>query len=109
MNRKITFVMLLAALAATPICFNTGCAAAQRRETVRENVDDKTISTKIKTAMYADPGVKGTEVKVTTFRGVVQLSGFVENQAQKQRAEEIARQTKGVVDVHNDLIVPTGR
>ena len=78
-------------------------------QTVRENVDDKTISTKIKTAMYADPGVKGTEVKVTTFRGVVQLSGFVENQAQKQRAEEIARQTKGVVDVHNDLIVPTGR
>ena len=109
MNRKITFVMLLASLAAAPAVFNTGCAVAQHRETLRENVDDKSISTKIKTALYADPLVKGTQVKVTTFRGVVQLSGFVDNQAQKDRASEIARQTKGVIDVHNDLIVPTGR
>ena len=102
-------MMLLAALAATPVVFNTGCAATQRRETLRENVDDKTISAKIKTALYADPGVKGTQVNVTTFKGVVQLSGFVENQSQKDRAAELARETKGVVDVHNDLIVPTGR
>jgi hyperosmotically inducible protein len=46
---------------------------------------------------------------VTTYKGVVQLSGFVENQAQKDRAGEVARQTSGVADVHNDLIVPTGR
>ena len=101
--------MLLTALAAAPLTFNTGCAVAHKQETVREDMRDREITTKIKTALYADPGVKGTEVKVTTLQGVVQLSGFVENQAQKDRAAEIARETKGVVDVHNDLIIPTGR
>src|SRR5439155_12277163 len=103
------FLMLFVSLAAVPLTFTTGCAVAQRRETLSENASDKAISTKIKTALYADPVVKGTEVKVMTFKGTVQLSGFVENQAQKDRAGEIARQTKGVIDVRNDLLVPTGR
>ena len=101
--------MLLTALAAAPLTFSTGCAVAQKRETVREDLKDREITTKVKTALYADPGVKGTQVNVTTFQGTVQLSGFVENQAQKDRAGEIARQTNGVLDVHNDIIVPTGR
>lgn len=109
MNRKITYIMLLASLAATPLVFTTGCAVAQRRETLGENFDDKAITAKVKTALYKDPIVKGHEVNVTTFRGVVQLSGFVENQAQKDRAGELAREAKGVIDVHNDLVVPTGR
>ena len=109
MNKKIAFLMMLASVATVPLTFTTGCAVTQGRESMRENVDDKTISTKVKTALIRDPNVKASQVNVTTFKGVVQLSGFVENQSQKDRAGEIARQTSGVVDVHNDLIVPTGR
>ena len=109
MKRKIASVVLLASLAAVPLTFTTGCAVTQGRETVRENVDDKSITAKVKSSLYADPMVKGSEVNVTTFKGTVQLSGFVENQSQKDRAGQIAQQTRGVQSVHNDLIVPTGR
>jgi len=109
MNKKIAFTILLTALAAAPLTFTTGCAVTQGRESTGSYVDDKTINAKVKTALYKDPIVKGTQVNVTTFRGEVQLSGFVENQAQKERAGEIARQTRGVVAVRNDLVVPTGR
>src|SRR2546428_12079020 len=96
MKRKIASVVLLASLAAVPLTFTTGCAVTQGRETVRENVDDKSITAKVKSALYADPMVKGSEVNVTTFKGAVQLSGFVENQSQKDRAGQIAQQTRGV-------------
>jgi osmotically-inducible protein OsmY len=109
MNRKITLAMLLASLAAVPVVFTTGCAVTQGRESTGRYVDDKSISAKVKTALYRDSTVKGTQVNVTTFQGVVQLSGFVENQAQKDRAGEIAQQVQGVQSVHNDLVVQTGR
>ena len=107
MNKKILLIMILASLAATPLM--TGCAVTQHRETTGQYIDDKKISAKIKTQLYRDKEVKGTQVDVTTFQGVVQLSGFVETQSQKDRAGEIARATEGVRDVHNDLVVPTGR
>src|SRR5437899_8741592 len=109
MKTKITLFVLLTALAAVPFTFTTGCAVAQHRETTGEYVDDKTISTKVKTALYEDKLVKGTQVNVNTFQGVVQLSGFVENEAQKERAGQIAQQAKGVRAVHNDIVVQTGR
>ena len=109
MKKKITLFVLLAALAAVPFTFTTGCAVAQRRESAGAYVDDKAISAKVKTALYRDPIVKGTQVDVNTFQGVVQLSGFVENQAQKDRAGQLAQQTKGVQAVHNDIVVQTGR
>ena len=109
MKKKIASAILLASVAVVPLTFTTGCAVTQGRETVRENVDDKAITAKVKTKLYRDPVVKGTEVNVTTFKGTVQLSGFVDNQAQKDRAEQIAKETSGVLSVHNDLIVPTGR
>ena len=109
MNKKIALVITLASLAAVPLTFTTGCAVTQGRETTGRYIDDKTISAKIKTQFYRDKGVKGTQVDVNTFQGVVQLSGFVDTQAQKDRAGEIARQTAGVRDVHNDIVVPTGR
>jgi len=109
MNRKITLAMLLASLAAVPVVFTTGCAVTQGRESAGRYVDDKTITAKVKTDLYKDPTVKGTQVNVTTFQGTVQLSGVVENQAQKDRAGEIAQQVKGVQSVRNDLVVQTGR
>ena len=109
MKRKITYVMLLTSLAALPLTFTTGCAVTQGRESTGRYVSDKTISAKVKTALYRDPIVKGTEVNVTTFQGVVQLSGFVENQAQKDKAGELAQQISGVQSVRNDIVVQTGR
>ena len=109
MKRQIASFLLLTSLAAVPLSFTTGCAVTQGRENAGRYVDDKAINAKIKTELYRDSIVKGTEVNVNTFRGIVQLSGFVDNQAQKDRAGEIAQQTKGVQGVRNDLIVPTGR
>ena len=109
MKKQVAYIMVLGCLAAAPLLFTTGCAVAQHRETTGQYVDDKSISAKVKTSLYRDPIVKGTQVNVTTFQGVVQLSGFVENQAQKDRAGQIAAQTSGVQGVRNDIVVPTGR
>jgi hyperosmotically inducible protein len=59
--------------------------------------------------MYSDSEVKGTEVKVQSLNGVVQLSGFVDSPAAKDRAGQIAASTPGVVRVYNNLLLPTGR
>ena len=109
MIRKISYVLLLALSASAPLVFSTGCAVTRGRETMGQYTDDKVITSKVKTALVKDPAVKGGDVNVTTFQGVVQLSGFVENQTQKERAGELARQVNGVSEVHNDLIVQTGR
>jgi osmotically-inducible protein OsmY len=66
---------------------------------------DTAISAKVKTALLGDPDVKGTDVKVETFRGTVQLSGFVESPHSAARAADIARRVEGVREVRNALIV----
>ena len=83
-----------------------GCASqsAQTRSTGRY-VDDKTISAKIKADLIGDPLTRAREIDVSTYKGVVQLSGFVDTPEASQRAEQIARDIKGVVDVKNNIIV----
>jgi hyperosmotically inducible protein len=68
-------------------------------------MSDTAISAKVKTALLGDPDVKGTNVQVETFRGTVQLSGFVDSAASAARAADIARRVEGVTDVRNALIV----
>jgi osmotically-inducible protein OsmY len=63
------------------------------------------ITTKVKAAFAEDPAVKATQVKVETFKGTVQLSGFVDSTASAQRAVELARQVQGVSSVKNDMVV----
>ena len=87
----------------------TGCAVTSGRESAGEYVDDRTLSTKVKTALTRDPMVKANQVNVTAFRGAVQLSGFVDSQEQKARATEIIQNMEGVKELHNDLVVATGR
>ncbi len=107
--KRITYILITAsALAAAPLAF-TGCAVARHQETAGAYAKDKEIMARIKTALYADPSVKGTEVKVTSLNGVVQLSGFVDSQQAKERAGQIASTTPGVVRVYNNLLLPTGR
>ncbi|HZO84748.1 MAG TPA: BON domain-containing protein [Verrucomicrobiae bacterium] len=109
MKIKFAGLILVASLAALPISMMTGCAVTSGRESAGEYVDDKTLGTKIKTALTRDPTVKAHQVNVTAFRGAVQLSGFVDSQEQKDRATEIIKNMEGVKELHNDLVVATGR
>ena len=108
MKTQIRYIVLAAALACVPL-LNTGCSVTRGQQSAGSYIDDKTITGKVKTALLKDSTVKGTDVDVTTFNAAVQLSGFVETQEQKDRAGELARQVTGVQQVHNNLIVQTGR
>lgn len=108
MKKKIAY-LLIASTLAIPAVFTSGCAVAHHQETAGNYAKDKEITARIKTAMYADPTVKGTQVKVTSLNGVVQLSGFVDTQEARDRAGQIATSTPGVVKVFNNLLLPTGR
>jgi osmotically-inducible protein OsmY len=108
MKRKIAYLLVAVSLAA-PAAFTTGCAVAHHQETAGAYAKDKEITARLKTALYGDPTVKGTQVKVTSLNGVVQLSGFVDSQSAKDRAGQIAAETPGVVKVYNNLLLPTGR
>lgn len=68
-----------------------------------EYIDDKAITAKVKAALLKDPEVKALQVKVETYNGVVQLSGFVDNPEQISRAGEVAKGVEGVKSVKNDL------
>jgi len=83
----------------------TGCASTATRESTGEYVDDSTITAKVKTALVKDPVVSAFAVNVKTYKGVVQLSGFVDTADQKSRAEQVARGVYGVTSVNNSLIV----
>ncbi len=109
MKKQIVHIVMAATVALAPLAFTTGCAVTQGRENVRSYADDKRIAARIKTALYGDPTVKGTQVEVQSLNGVVELSGFVDSQAAKERAGQIAASTPGVAKVYNNLILPTGR
>jgi osmotically-inducible protein OsmY len=88
-------------------CFNSGCSSSPMGKSTGEYIDDATITTKVKTAFVRDPVVKAIDVKVDTFKGTVQLNGFVDTAEQKARAEQIARGIPGVTSVQNALTVKT--
>jgi osmotically-inducible protein OsmY len=94
-----------AACAALLIAALAACAPTTKHEGTGEYVDDSVITTKVKAAFAEDPQVKATQVKVETFKGTVQLSGFVDSKASAERAVELARQVKGVTSVKNDMEV----
>lgn len=80
-----------------------GCASTPKQEGTGEYVDDAVITTKVKAAIFNEPTLKSTEINVETFKGVVQLSGFVSSQADINKAVSLARGVKGVVAVKNDM------
>ena len=82
-----------------------GCAGTSTRDSVGEYVDDSVITAKVKTAIFNDPVAKVFQVKVETFKGVVQLSGFVDSPKSAARAVEAARSVGGVKDVINKMSV----
>jgi osmotically-inducible protein OsmY len=98
---SLSICLLLSGLA----LIGSGCAGSGVHRSTGAYVDDKGISTRVKTALFRDPLVSGFDVHVDTFRGDVQLSGFVDNSEQKARAAEIARGVSGVQTVTNNLEV----
>lgn len=82
-----------------------GCASTSRQEGTGEYVDDSVITTKVKAEIFQDASLKSSEINVETFKGVVQLSGFVNSQADINRAVEVSRSVKGVTSVKNDMRV----
>jgi hyperosmotically inducible protein len=82
-------------------------AAPEAKTTVGTTIDDSTITTKVKSALLADPDVKGLDIKVETNKGEVQLSGFVDSQVQIDRAISIARGVEGVKNVQNKMTLKT--
>ena len=97
----------LAALCALSVGVATfsGCAATPTRQSTGEYVDDAGITTKVKAAFVKDDLVKALDVKVETFKGVVQLSGFVNTAAEKAQAGMLAGNVAGVTSVKNDIVV----
>jgi hyperosmotically inducible protein len=112
MSVSYKLIPLSVSLLSAAAVFIAGCD--NRRETtagsapnasVGTTIDDSIITTKIKSGLLADPIVKGLDPKVETHKGTVQLSGFVEDQAQMDRVIEIARAVDGVKNVENKMSV----
>ena len=80
-----------------------GCGGTSTREGTGEYVDDTVITTKVKAAILNEPTLKVAQINVETFKGVVQLSGFVRSQADINKAVQIARGVGGVTSVRNDM------
>lgn len=96
--------LAIAALAGATLV-GTGCAVIRGQETAGAYVDDAAITTAVKAKFVEDKTVDATAIKVETLNGTVQLSGFAKSSAEKTKAEALARNTKGVRSVKNDLSV----
>jgi hyperosmotically inducible protein len=81
------------------------CTSTRTQESAGEVIDDSVLTAKVKTALIEDPVAKARDVNVETYRGVVQLGGFVDTAEQKSRAGEVAKGVSGVKEVRNDLRV----
>ena len=80
-----------------------GCGSTATKEGTGEYVDDSVITAKVKAAIFNDSTLKVNEINVETFKGTVQLSGFVRSQADIDKAVQVARGVAGVTSVKNDM------
>ena len=80
-----------------------GCASTSKQEGTGEYVDDTVVTGKVKAAILAEPTLKSAEINVETFKGVVQLSGFVSSAANESTAVAVTRKVEGVKSVKNDM------
>lgn len=92
-------------VAAMLLATTFGCASTYKQASTGEYIDDSVITGKVKAAVFEDPALKSAEVNVETFKGVVQLSGFVSSQADINKAVSLARGVNGVTEVKNDMQV----
>lgn len=104
-NQSMPKFFSFAFLAALLLMTLVGCASTDKRSSTGEYIDDTVITTKVKAAILEDKELKVTEINVETFKGVVQLSGFVSSQSDINRAATLARSVEGVKSVKNDMRV----
>ena len=83
------------------------CSSTRTQQSAGEVIDDSVLTSKVKVALIDDPITKAGQINVETYRGVVQLGGFVDNAQQKDQATKVARSVTGVKEVRNDLRVST--
>jgi osmotically-inducible protein OsmY len=95
-----TFSYFVAALI---VSLAMGCASTDTRESTGQYVDDTMLTTKVKAAIFNEPTLKSAEINVETFKGTVQLTGFVSSRAAIDRAVEVTRGVAGVTSVRNDM------
>jgi osmotically-inducible protein OsmY len=100
-SRRALVALAAAALAA----LITGCAGTPTQESTGEYLDNSVITTKVKTALLNAEDLRSGEISVVSFKGKVQLSGFVTTEADRQKAELIARDVQGVTSVTNGIEV----
>ncbi|OYY95755.1 MAG: transporter [Hydrogenophilales bacterium 28-61-23] len=98
LNKYLSAVFLAASLISA-----AGCSSTPQKEGTGQYIDDTVITAKVKAAILDDPMLKVAEIKVETFKGVVQLSGFVSSQEAANRAVGVASGTEGVKSVKNDM------
>ncbi|MEQ1815513.1 MAG: BON domain-containing protein [Nitrosomonas sp.] len=98
-NRFSTFFLIVL------MVFLLGCASTSKQEGTGEYFDDTVVTTKVKAAILNEPSLKSAEINVETFKGVVQLSGFVNSQADINKAAEVVRKVNGVKSIKNDMRV----
>ena len=99
-NRFVGYIVLVMLMVAF-----VACASTSKQESTGEYVDDSVITTKVKSLLAADDFLKSFQIGVETYKGTVQLSGFVGSQKAVDKAVEIARSVSGVKSVKNNLIV----
>jgi hyperosmotically inducible protein len=104
---KTGFLKLTAILGVLAVA--SACSSTRTQESAGEVIDDSVLTSKVKVALIDDPVTKAGQINVETYRGVVQLGGFVDNTQQKEQATKVARSITGVKEVRNDLRLSTNQ
>jgi osmotically-inducible protein OsmY len=102
MKTRQFFPIAMLAVAASVMTL-AGCSTGPKQASAGQYIDDTAITGKVKAAIFNDPALKSAEINVETFKGAVQLSGFVNSQADIQRAVAVAQGVSGVTSVKNDM------
>jgi hyperosmotically inducible protein len=87
------------------LLFSLGCASTNTRESTGQFVDDSVITNKVRATLFDEPTLKSTEIRVETYKGIVQLSGFVSSQANIDKAVDLTSRVPGVQSVKNSMLV----
>ena len=105
-GRALKALALVACLGALPLVVGlTGCATDRYNQTSGQRIDDNRTADRVKDALAHDPEYKYDGIQVVVFKGVAQLSGFVNTRAQKSRAGDLAKEVQGVRQLENNITV----
>jgi hyperosmotically inducible protein len=104
-SQKLSALLLAAVMSSTMI---VGCSSTPTQQSTGQAIDDGVVTAKVKAKLIEDPVTKAHQISVETFKGNVQLSGFVETEQARSRALQLARDTAGVKNVRDALEVRRG-